>query len=185
MSVAAVLLAAGGASRFGDGAKLLATFRGRPLVSWALDAALGAGLDELIVVQGATDLDSVVPEEATLLGNDDWASGLATSLGVALDYCGRQGHRSAVVGLGDQPLVSAEAWRLVEAERTTPIAVATYDGRRRNPVRLDGVVWPLLPSSGDEGARALMRSRPELVTEVPCPGDPIDIDTVEDLARWS
>jgi molybdenum cofactor cytidylyltransferase len=185
VTVAAIVLAAGGASRFGDGAKLLAAFRGRPLVTWAIAAAASAGLDELIVVQGATDLGDVVGEDATLIDNEDWSSGLATSLGVALDYCGRQGHRAVVVGLGDQPLVPAEAWRRVAAETATPIAVATYDGRPRNPVRLDGVVWPLLPSSGDEGARALMRSRPELVTEVPCPGDPTDIDTVEDLARWS
>ena len=64
-------------------------------------------------------------------------------------------------------------------------AVATYRGVRRNPVRLDREIWPLLPTSGDEGARVVMRERPDLVEAVACPGDPLDIDTVEDLSIWS
>ena len=186
MTTAAVVLAAGGGSRFaGRTSKLLAPFRGRPLVSWAVDAALGAQLDETVVVTGAIDLSAVVPADVTLLHNEAWASGLATSLRVALDWCERHGHDAVVVGLGDQPLVAAEAWRAVAAATGAPILVATYSGRRRNPVKLDRSVWPLVPVTGDEGARFVMASQPALVREVACPGDPADVDTVEDLRLWS
>ena len=97
----------------------------------------------------------------------------------------RQDHDAIVVGLGDQPLVPAEAWRRVAATTSHPIAIASFGGQRRPPTRLHFSVWPLLPVSGDEGARPVMASRPELVVEVACPGEPADVDTVEDLSRWS
>ena len=178
----ALVLAAGGGSRF-DAArhKLLTPLRGRPVVAWAVGAAVASGLP-VLVVTGAVDLAAALPEGVATRHNPDWASGQATSLQAGLRLAG--GHDAVVVGLGDQPFVEADAWRLV-AEGSTPIVVATYQGERGNPVRLAAEVWPLLPTAGDEGARPLMRERPELVSGVACPGNPADIDTVGDLERWS
>ncbi len=184
-TTAAVVLAAGTGSRFAGGTpKLLAPFRGRPLAAWALESAAAAALDELIVVVGHTDLGPLLPEGAHVVANPRPEAGQATSLACAIDAVAGSGHGAVVVGLADQPGVPAEAWRLVAA-CVAPVATAVFGGRRCPPVRLDRSIWPLLPRSGDEGARRLMRERPDLVAEVPCPGDPGDVDTVEDLERWS
>jgi molybdenum cofactor cytidylyltransferase len=178
----AVVLAAGGGSRFASPEhKLLAPVKGRQVVVWAVEAAVDSGLP-VLVVTGAVDLAGVLPPGAATCHNADWAAGQATSLNAALGAAA--GHDAVVVGLGDQPFVEAEAWRLVAAAGG-PVVVATYEGRRGNPVRLGAEVWPLLPATGDEGARVLMRERPELVSGVACPGNPADIDTVGDLERWS
>jgi CTP:molybdopterin cytidylyltransferase MocA len=185
-NVLAVVLAAGGGSRFaGSGHKLLAQRDGRTVVEHAVEAARGA-LGEVLVVTGAARLPDALTAApgVHLIHNPRWAEGQATSLATAIAIAAADDTIDAVVvGLGDQPDITADAWRRV-ASSAAAIAIATYDGRRRNPVRLHRSVWPLLPTTGDEGARALTRLRAELVEEVPCSGSPDDIDTLEDVLRW-
>lgn len=186
--VGAVVLAAGGGTRFeGAAHKLVAPFRGRPLVAWSIEAALAAGLGTVVVVSGAVRLDELVGEIAggtvAVVANDRWRAGQASSLRVGIEWCAARGLEAAVVGAGDQPLVGAAAWRAVAAATHAPVVTATFGGRRRPPVRLDRSVWPLLASEGDEGARQLMRRHPHLVGEVACEGDPTDVDTLDDLLR--
>ncbi len=114
------------------------------------------------------------------IANANWEDGMATSLQVGLAAC--DGAESVVVGLADQPCVTPHAWRAV-ASSPSPIAVATYGSRRGNPVRLHAALWPNLPRTGDEGARGLFRSHPELVEEVACQGSALDVDTRDDIAR--
>ena len=191
MTTAAIVLAAGGGSRFiasgGDRHKLLAPYLGRTVVEWSIDAAAAANLDATYVVRGATDLPvpPLAADAVRFVRNDRWREGMATSLQVGITRARRDGHAAVVVGLGDQPLVQSEAWRRLAGASTSPLAVATYQGKRGNPVRLSSMVWPLLPTVGDEGARVVMRRRPDLVVEVPCPGRSADIDTVDDLDEWS
>lgn len=191
-STIAVVLAAGGGSRFvGPGHKLLAELDGRSIIEAAIDAAVAAAIGPVLVVTGAVDLGSLTAlyhgtgdaPEVTNAHNPDWADGQATSLQVAVHAATDLGTDAIVVGLGDQPFVRADAWRAV-ADSNSPIAVASYGGKRRNPVRLHRSVWDQLPAHGDEGARSLIHLRPDLVEAVPCHGSAADIDTREDLQAW-
>ena len=184
-SVAAVILAAGAGSRYaGDTHKLFAEIDGRPVISHVVDAARASEVDEVIVVGGAVDLEPFVPDDVTLIHNEQWADGQATSLRAAVGYAESRRHDALVVGLGDSPGVTTEIWNKV-AEVDADLASARYGGELRPPVRLSASMWASLPVSGDDGARALMRQRPDLVRPVPVEGDPRDIDTLEDLRRWS
>ena len=176
-STLAVILAAGAGSRFvGDHHKLASKLKKKPLVWWATQHALTAGFTEVLVVEGSTPVAELVPPEASVVHNDDWADGQSRSLHVAVHYATMFGYGEIVVGLGDQPFVPPEAWRKI-ARSKSPIAVADFGGQNTPPVRLSEEVWRLLPLDGDEGARQLLRSRPELVTPIPCPGSAVDVDT--------
>ena len=184
----AIVLAAGAGSRFAGGQhKLTAIVGGRPMAEHAIRAAVDAAIGPVIVVTGASDLDDLDPgllAQVTRCHNPDWADGQSTSIATGIDVAiERSGAGAVVVGLADQPGITADAWHRVAAS-DAPMAIATYDGARRNPVRLDRSVWELLPTEGDIGARNVARLRPDLVEEVPCPGSPVDIDTLEDLRTW-
>lgn len=182
-STAAVVLAAGEGTRFtatgGIGHKLSAEVGGRSIVQRAVDHAVEADIGPVYVVVGGAG--APVVRGVRVLRNPRWSDGMAASLHVALEAAGADGHDAVVVGLGDQPFVDPDAWRRVAASQDTPIAMATYDGERGHPVRLAASIWPDLPDQGEEVARSLVQQRPELVTEVPCPGSTFDVDTVFDL----
>jgi CTP:molybdopterin cytidylyltransferase MocA len=181
----AVVLAAGAGRRFlGPAHKLDTIVGGRPLVVAAVDAALTAAIGPVVVVT-AGHLTATLPSEIVEVVNDEWERGQMSSLHRGIAAAESLGGDRVVVGLGDQPAIEPSAWRAVaEAGSVSPIAVATYGGRRGHPVSLAESVWPLLAHGGDEGARTLLRLRPDLVSEVPCQGSALDIDTLEDLDRW-
>ena len=119
--VGAAVLAAGGGSRFSTGPdaahKLLAPWRGRPLVWAAAANAVASGLTPVWVVAGAVDLSGHLPDGVAVLSNPAWAEGQATSLQVAVQAARAAGLDALVVGLGDQPLISPEAWAAVGRRR--------------------------------------------------------------------
>jgi CTP:molybdopterin cytidylyltransferase MocA len=158
-----------------------------------------------------TPKDPKAPKDAQAPGheihtvyNGEWRTGMGSSLRAALRALSQAGkpdaaERSAaflppdvaavVVALADQPLVGAEAVaRLIAAHRAgASVAVAAYQGQPRNPVLLAREHWPevIATATGDQGARAFLRARPDLVTLIECgdTGRPDDIDTTADLER--
>ncbi|MGQ0824110.1 MAG: nucleotidyltransferase family protein [Actinomycetota bacterium] len=186
------MLAAGHGVRFGgDIPKPLAIVVGRTLLDRALDAARASGLAPMLVVC-SDDRVAAAVTGAEVVRNDRPERGIASSLQAALHALEtRDEVRAVVLGLADQPLVGAEAYRRVGAayDDGARLAVATYGGVRGNPVLLARSHWPEANRlTGDEGARVLLRRRG--ATEVPCDdtGEPTDVDTPADLAaleaRW-
>ena len=188
--VAGVVLAAGGATRL-ERPKLIVPFRGRALVTYAVEAALQAGLDPVCVVVGHSG-DEVRRAVETLpvriVENTEWQAGQSSSLRLGLAAVADVSE-AVVFLLADMPFVSFETiGRLLarHAETLAPIVAPAVQGRRGNPVLFDRAVFPELVSlTGDTGGRLLF-SRWS-VQDVPCDEKELmDVDTPQDLERlWS
>ncbi len=189
--VAAVLLAAGASTRFGQPKQLL-TWNGRPLITHVLDTAWIAGLDPRVVVLGA-EAHRIRPaledRDATVMHNYRWAEGMSTS--VALGLAALPPSVEAAIFLPiDQPLIDADLLRaLVEAwERGvgTLVVPRSTNGRRGSPVLFDRAYFAELSRlSGDVGGRALFDRHAEAIAYVTIP-DPValtDVDTPEVFAE--
>jgi CTP:molybdopterin cytidylyltransferase MocA len=188
-TAAAVLAAGRGVRLGGDVPKPLVALGGRPLVEHAVAAAVSSGLRPVLCVVADDRVDAAVPAGADVLRNDEPERGIASTLQVVLRALSpRAGIDAVVVGLGDQPLVGAEAYRRVAAAEG-PLAVATYGGEHGNPVKIARELWDeALALEGDEGARVLIRRHGAMKVSCEGTGEPTDIDTPEDLAalerRW-
>jgi CTP:molybdopterin cytidylyltransferase MocA len=189
-AVAGVLLAAGEGSRFG-GPKALVELDGQTLAERGVTLLRAGGTDPVLIVTGAAHVDLGQEHQARTVYNREWRTGMGSSLRAALRALTEPEAGpevgAVVVALADQPLVGAAAvGRLIAAYQAgAGVAVAAYAGRPRNPVLLAREHWPevIAMATGDQGARAFLRARPELVTLVECgdTGRPDDIDTPADL----
>jgi len=189
VTIAAVVLAAGAASRFGS-PKALARLDGRPILEHVLDAVREAGIKEVVVVLGhaADEIeDGIQWLDEHLVRNPD-PRHLSSSLqvGVAAAAALEPAPSAVVIVLGDQPRTRVEVIRaLVAAARSSdrPVIVPRYaDGGGANPVLLREAAFELVDeASGDRGLGPLLASDPDLVLEVPVGGANPDIDTPDDL----
>ena len=189
-AVAGVLLAAGQGSRFGR-PKALVELDGQTLAERGVTLLRAGGTDPVLIVTGAAEVELRPEHQARTVYNGEWRTGMGSSLRAALraltELEAGPEIGAMVVALADQPLVGAEAvGRLIAAYRAgAGVAVAAYGGKPRNPVLLAREHWPevIATATGDQGARAFLRARPELVTLVECgdTGRPDDIDTPADL----
>jgi molybdenum cofactor cytidylyltransferase/nicotine blue oxidoreductase len=182
VSVAAVVLAAGGGRRYGM-PKALVEYEGSLLVERAVRTA-SAVCDPVLVVLGAQAVDVWRAADlggATVLANKDWETGMASSLRTGLDglrgWPGRID--AALLLLVDMPGMTREALERV-AEQASPdaLAVATYDGVRAHPVLIGREHWAGVAATavGDEGARRYLAEHGAV--EIDCTGlaDPADLD---------
>lgn len=189
----AIVLAAGAGSRFGGG-KLLAPFRGRPLIAHALDAALAAPVEQRLIMTPQTDaaLQEAVrrwSESVSLAWRlhviaGDFSEGMAATLRRALGHLPPDAD-GAFVFLGDMPRIPhAMLSRLAEAFEGHSAAAPVHQGRRGHPVLLRAALFPeLLTLTGDEGARAVLDRLGPALALVPTddPGVLFDVDTPEHL----
>lgn len=193
----AIVLAAGGGSRFG-GRKLLASLDGRPVLQHVLDALAGAGIDDPVVVLGddAAELGAAIEwRRAERVTNPDPSRGLSSSLLIGWAAArARDPARPVLVVLGDQPLLRSEVVERLLAEPadpTRPIVVARHADGSPNPVRLEPEAADLVAAaSGDRGLGPLIDAADERVRSIPVEGDNPDIDLPGDLAdlatrRWA
>lgn len=189
--MAGIVLAAGEGRRLGM-PKALVELQGELLVDRAASLLIESGCSPVVVVLGAS-ADDVVDrarlDGAEVIVNDDWRSGIASSLGAGL-VAVRGRAPAAVVLLADQAGMTVDAIQtVIEVWRASarPAATATFQGQPGPPVVLAAEVWDAVAdeATGDQGARAWLRRHVEDVTIVACDGlaDPVDIDTPEDLAE--
>jgi molybdenum cofactor cytidylyltransferase len=181
--IAAVVLAAGGSTRFGS-PKQLAELDGRPLLDHALDSVRDApGIDRIIVVVGAAAdeiRDGVDLAGAEVVEAPNWEEGISASLRAGVRAAADADH--AVIVLGDQPLLSPAAITRTLAGAGEGCSRATYGGRPGHPVVIAAPLFAEVSRlRGDDGARDLLAAHG--IAEVECGdlGDAPDVDTPSDL----
>ena len=167
---AAIVLAAGAATRFGAPKQRL-------LLPRVLERLAASPIDEIVVVEGAYGLDeSLVRDRARLVHCADWERGPGASLRCGLAALGDDVDAALVI-MADGPELAPEALgRVIDSWRAEggDVVAASYGGERGHPLLAARSVWGDVP---DAGLRVL---EPRLV---PCDdlGWPGDVDTPDDM----
>lgn len=193
MTIATIILAAGGSTRLGGHPKQLLTQNGQTLVRQVTEAALSLKSGPVIVVLGG-NADQIRVDLADLPinmpVNTNWQQGLASSIQVGLNQVSDEPIDAFLVVLTDQPYVTAALLqRLITTQQHTGRGIvacrygplghlgvpALFDVRYQSEFR---------QLSGDTGARKLIQQYANDCSEVLFPQAAVDLDTWEDVNAW-
>lgn len=195
---AVLLLAAGLSRRFGEDDKLLASWRGKPLLAWTLARLAELPCNTKVAVVGPADTARVALLESTgfhCVVNLTPEAGMGSSIA-----CGAAFLKHTPPGdtpglflcLADMPRVSLALFERLHAslagDPLTRVVVPVHAGRRGHPVLFAHACLPELALlAGDTGARSVVHAAGEGLREVPWEDDSVllDLDTPADFARAS
>ncbi|SMC35580.1 nucleotidyltransferase family protein [Sporomusa malonica] len=190
--IAAVILAAGTASRMGQ-QKLLLPLGGKPLLAHVLSTVHEMPWADCVAIIGEpqAELTELCQQyHIRSVFNAKRQSGQASSVTLALTMLQKQ-LDGIVFFLGDQPLVSQELVQALlskfeQVGCNQSIIVPCCQGQRYNPV-LFGSHWRvgLAGITGDMGGRQVVRENPEWVSELDWPHPELfyDADTWQDYQK--
>ncbi len=191
--VGAIILAAGGSTRMGEGKQLLhlgeSTVLGQTIAN-----VRAAGVDDVILVLGSSaeiirqQLPVSAIEGLKVVVNHAYSEGMASSLREGLSALDVR-IDGALIVLADQPFIRpATLDRIVDGYRHSDaqIAIPVYRGIRGNPVLLGRAVFPeIMALHGDIGCRAIFGGHLEEIVKVAVEdvGILLDIDNGDDYER--
>src|SRR6266478_3438416 len=171
MSMAAVVLAAGGSTRFGK-PKQFALFQGETFIKRIVAAAIEAGCAPVVVVTGEDSAQvtlELTGRTVSIAMNPRWSSGLGSSIGV-----GVQRAMDLAADLDASLLLTCDQ----------PIVASAYAGTLGIPALFDRSCFPdLLQLKGDSGAKGIILERQHDVASFDFPPGEIDIDTAADYEK--
>ena len=187
--LAGLLLAAGEGRRFG-GCKQLAEIDGKPLVrcSVALLASV-PGIDTYAVL--GANRDAVLPliaDLATPIDSPHWQKGLGASIAAGTrEIMSANRYDGVLILLADQVAVTRDdLMKLVDDFDGQNIVASAYSDCVGVPAIFPATQFDSLTDlDGDRGARQLIAQQIERVTTVDMPNAAIDLDSAEDLERFT
>jgi molybdenum cofactor cytidylyltransferase len=196
--VAAIVLAAGASTRYGQPKQLLPV-GGKTMLQHVVDVVLASPVDQTIVVLGhrageigasvRRGLPTAADKSADIVTNEEWQAGLSTSVQAGLRAI-RSDIQAALFVLADQPAITPGIIAALLGryrETGAPIVVPTYRGERGNPALFDRSLFAeLMEVRNDKGGRQLIdryANRTEKV-EVGSEAVLVDVDTEEDYQRF-
>ena len=190
----AVLLAAGQSTRMGQKNKLLLKINGIPLVRRSAINILNSNVVSLTVVTGFDEdkiVDALSGLNVNFVKNVNFREGLSSSLKAGLANI-PPSPSAVIICLADMPKIQPEHInRLIEnfdPLKGWEICIPTSNGKRGNPVLIGSRFFPhIFETSGDFGAKDVMKQHPDKIVEVEIGTSDIhfDIDTKDEYENFT
>jgi molybdenum cofactor cytidylyltransferase len=183
-----IILAAGASTRMGQPKQLL-QYNDANLVQHAIDEALAAGAQKVLVVlgSGAEKIsEQINKKQANVLYNKNWEEGIASSIreGLQQSLLLSASVDAVILMVCDQPYVNAALLKSLvnqHIESGKHIVASQYKDTLGTPVLFHKSFYPeLLKLKGDNGAKKILMDNKELVQAVRFPLGDIDIDNMAD-----
>lgn len=184
------VLAAGSSARLGT-PKQLIPYKNTNLINYVLENALKSCVGNVAVVTGYKKREiagAIKDIPCIILENDEWQSGISSSIRVLAQYAKRENYSHLLISLCDQPGVSNELFDEIISKGVNAknaIILCKYKGGTTGPPALiPGMIFDKLTRlRGDRGGKSLYDQLDLPILHIDFPGGGFDIDTPEDLDK--